>query len=131
MFVSPRITPARDIPNIQTLFPNRLPNAPDALGSKSARIVSVLVGYDVELRLEFGSELRHEVNHIYEEVKKTDGRMSIFGFRVSAGVGGGSTEQVETKFEDVKWDKVTGLMSLTPVKGQVYPTILGAIAQRF
>ncbi|KAE9389926.1 hypothetical protein BT96DRAFT_980533 [Gymnopus androsaceus JB14] len=120
-----------DVANIKTLFPNRLPDAPDVLSSKYARIVSVLVGYDVELKLEFASEMREEVNRIYEEVKKTGGSMSIFGFRVSAGAGGGSTEHVETKFEDVKWDKAKGTMSLTPTEDQVYPTILGAVAQRF
>ena len=125
------MNPTRDIPNIKALFPNRLPDAPDVLDPKFARVVSLLVGYDVELKLEFASNIREEVNKIYEEVKKTGGRMSIFGFRVSAGAGGGSTEHVETKFEDVKWDNVTGSMSLTPTKGQVYPTILAAVAQRF
>ena len=120
----------RDNPQIKLLFPERLPNAPDALSAGFARIVSVLVGYDVELKVEFGPEMREEVNNIYEEVKNTSGRMSIFGFRVSAGEGDGSTDHVVTRFEDVKWDKDTGLMSLTPTPGQVYPTILGAIARR-
>jgi len=120
-----------DVANIRTLFPNRLPGAPDVLSSKFARVVSVLVGYDVELKLEFASEMREEVNKIYDEVKSTGGSFSIFGFRVSAGAGGGSSEHVNTKFDDVKWDKASGSMSLTPTAGQVYPTILAAIAQRF
>jgi len=120
-----------DIPNIKILFPNRLPAAPDVLSNKFAKIVSVLVGYDVELKVDFASEFREEVNKIYEEVKTTGGSLSIFGFRVSAGAGGGSTDRVETRFEDVKWDKVSGSMTLTPTKGQVYPTILAAVAQRF
>ncbi|THU89675.1 hypothetical protein K435DRAFT_968985 [Dendrothele bispora CBS 962.96] len=120
-----------DVPNIKTLFPNRLPNAPDVLSSKFARIVSVLVGYDVELKLTFASEMREEVNKIYDEVKSTGGRMSIFGFYIDAGAGAGSSEHVNTKFDDVKWDKASGAMSLTPTAGQVYPTILGAVAQRF
>ena len=70
----------RDVPNIRTLFPNRLPGAPDVLSSRFARITSVLVGYDVELKVDFASDLREEVNSIYEEVKNTGGRMSIFGF---------------------------------------------------
>jgi len=121
-----------DIPNIKVLFPERLPDAPkDVLGSKFARVVSVLVGYDVELKLDFASELREEVHSIYQEVKSSGGSMSIFGFRVSAGGGGSSSSRVETSFDDVKWDKSSGSMSLTPTKGQVYPTILGAVAQRF
>ncbi|KAF5380287.1 hypothetical protein D9757_007975 [Collybiopsis confluens] len=119
---------AEDVPNIKTLFPNRLPGAPDVLSSKFAKISSVLVGYDVELKLDFASEMRDEVNSIYEEVESTGGNMSIFGFRVSAGGGGGSTEHVVAKFEDVKWDKSSGSMSLTPTAGQVYPTILAAVA---
>ncbi|THU89673.1 hypothetical protein K435DRAFT_968983 [Dendrothele bispora CBS 962.96] len=122
-----------DVPNIKTLFPNRLPNAPDVLSPKLARIVSVLVGYDVELKVSFGPEMREEVHSIYDEVKSTGGRMSIFGFHVDAGAGAGagSTEHVNTKFNNVKWDKARGSMSLTPTAGQVYPTILGAVAQRF
>ncbi|KAG6831806.1 hypothetical protein H0H92_007483 [Tricholoma furcatifolium] len=120
-----------DIANIRALFPNRLPNAPDVLSSKYARVASVLVGYDVELKLEFGSSMREEVNKIYDEVKTTGGSLSIFGFRVSASGSGGSTDHVNTNFDDVKWNKETGSMSLTPTKGQVYPTILAAVAQRF
>ncbi|KAF9062906.1 hypothetical protein BDP27DRAFT_1451549 [Rhodocollybia butyracea] len=120
-----------DVSNIKALFPDRLPDAPDVLSSKYAKVVSVLVGYDVELKVEFASELREEVDKIYQEVKSTGGRMSIFGFRVSAGAGNGAADRVETKFDDVKWDKDSGSMSLTPTAGQVYPTILGAVAQRF
>ncbi|KAG6826771.1 hypothetical protein H0H92_014511 [Tricholoma furcatifolium] len=120
-----------DVANIKSLFPNRLPNAPDVLSPKYARIVSVLVGYDIELHVEFASSMREEVNRIYEEVKSTGGRMTIFGFRVSAGADDGSQDYVETKFSDVKWSQTTGSMSLTPTAGQVYPTILAAVAQRF
>ena len=125
------MNPARDVPNIKDLFPDLLLDAPDVLSSKFARIVSVLVGYDVELKVDFASSIKEEVNKIYEEVKTTGGRMNIFGFRVSAGTSGDLTECVETKFENVKWDRVKGSMSLTPTKGQVYPTILGAVTQRF
>lgn len=119
----------RDIANIKALFPNRRAGAPpDILSSKYARIVSVLVGYDVELQLQFSSQIRDEVHKIYQEVKETHGSMSIFGFNVG---GGDSVERVETTFDDVKWDNVSGAMSLAPTKGQVYPTILAAVAQRF
>ncbi|KAF5368198.1 hypothetical protein D9757_011290 [Collybiopsis confluens] len=122
-----------DIPDIKTQFPDRLPYSPDALGTKFVRVVSILVGYDIELRVQFVSKLRDQVDSIYEQVKSTRGRMSIFGFHVSAGLEGGTTtlDQVETRFEDVKWDKSSGIMTLTPTKNQVYPTILGAVAQRF
>ncbi|KAF5373376.1 hypothetical protein D9757_009752 [Collybiopsis confluens] len=75
----------KDIPDIKTQFPDRLPAAPDVLSSKVAEIVSVLVGYDLKLRVQFAPEIRAEVDSIYEEVKATKGRMSIFGFHVSAG----------------------------------------------
>ncbi|KAF5344963.1 hypothetical protein D9757_014580 [Collybiopsis confluens] len=120
-----------DVPNIKTLFPNRLSGAPDVLSSRFAKIASVLVGYDVELKVKFASDMREEVDRIYEEVKNTGGRLTIFGFRVSAGAGSGSTEHVVTKFDDVEWDKSSGSMSLTPTAGQVYPTILGVVAQKF
>lgn len=122
----------RDVANIKALFPNRLPNAPDVLSPKYARVVSILVGYDVELKVNFASEMREEVDKMYNEVKSTKGRMSIFGFLVSNGTrDNDSTGRVDTKFDDVKWDKTKGSMNLTPTKGQVYPTILGVVAQRF
>lgn len=121
----------RDIANVKTLFPNCLPDAPEALSSKFAKIISVLVGYDVELRLEFAPEIREEINILYEAVRTTRGRMSVFGFRVSARPGESWNDRVETKFEDVKWDKATGSMRLPPIQGQVHPTILGVVAQRF
>ncbi|KAG6831807.1 hypothetical protein H0H92_007484 [Tricholoma furcatifolium] len=120
-----------DVPNIKALFPKRLPTAPDVLSSKYAQVISILVGYDVQLNVKFGSSMRDEVNRIYEEVKSTGGWMSVFGFRVSAGKDAGLTDQVVTNFHDVQWDQSTGSMSLTPTAGQVYPTILAAVAQRF
>ncbi|KAG6850302.1 hypothetical protein H0H93_015244 [Arthromyces matolae] len=120
-----------DVPNVKALFPSLIPGAPNVLGDEVAKIESILVGYDVELKVEFGSSLRDDVDKIYEEVKATGGSMSIFGFSVSAGKGSGLKDRVESKFEDVKWDKATGSMSLTPVAGQVYPTILGVVARRF
>ncbi|KAF9062905.1 hypothetical protein BDP27DRAFT_1427413 [Rhodocollybia butyracea] len=120
-----------DVPNIKALFPGRLPEAPEALTSKYAKVVSVLVGYDVELRLEFAPEIREEINILYEAVRKTKGRMNIFGFRVSARPGDYWYDRVETKFEDVQWDKATGLMRLPANTGQVHPSILGVVARRF
>jgi hypothetical protein len=113
------------------LFPDRLPAAPKVLTPQYARIVSIVAAYDPALELQFADDIREDVNKIYEEVKSTGGRMSIFGFRVSAETGDDATDRVEAKFEDVKWDKASGSMSLRPVKGQVYPTILAAVSQRF
>ncbi|KAF5363127.1 hypothetical protein D9757_011708 [Collybiopsis confluens] len=124
-----------NIPNVKTRFPDRIPDAPDALSPKVARILSVLAAYDIELKVNFASGIRNEVDKTYEEVKSTGGRMSVFGFHVSAGADNGSdngsNEYIETKFEDVKWDEASGSMTLTAVKGQFYPTILGAVAHRF
>ncbi|KAG6831818.1 hypothetical protein H0H92_007495 [Tricholoma furcatifolium] len=120
-----------DVAGIRTLFPDRVDGAPDVLSEKFARVVSVLVGYDVELRVSFASSMREEVHKMYTETKETGGSMSIFGFRVSAGAGGGSSERVETSFDDVKWSQETGELVLAPTAGQVYPTILAAVAQRF
>ncbi|KAG6850303.1 hypothetical protein H0H93_015245 [Arthromyces matolae] len=120
-----------DVPNVKALFPSLVSGAPNVLGDQVAKIESVLVGYDVELKVEFGSSLRDEVDKIYEKVKATGGSMNIFGFSVSAGKGEELDDRVKSKFEDVKWNKATGSMSLTPVAGQVYPTILGVVARRF
>jgi hypothetical protein len=116
----------RDVPNIKPLFPDRLPDAPEVLTPKFARIVSIVAAYDPVLELQFAEDIREDVNKIYEEVKSTGGRMSILGFRVPDD----SADRAQTKFEDVKWNKASGLMSLSLVKGQVYPTILAAISQR-
>jgi hypothetical protein len=133
----------RDVPDIRTLFPDRLPDAPAVLSSKFAKMVSLLVGYDVQLRLEFASEVKGKVDDIIKEVRTSGGTMSVFRYRVSVGedvqmgeAGGGVAvddlkSRVDTNFEDVKWDKEKGVLILTPTKGQVYPTILGAVAQRF
>ncbi|KAF5363120.1 hypothetical protein D9757_011714 [Collybiopsis confluens] len=120
-----------DVPAVKARFPDRVPDAPNVLSPKVARMLSVIAAYDVQLKVSFASDMRDEVEEIYEEVKNTGGRMSVFGFHVSAGAGNGSDEYVETKFDDVKWDKASGTMSLTPVKGQPYSTILGAVAHRF
>ncbi|KAF5347695.1 hypothetical protein D9757_013498 [Collybiopsis confluens] len=124
-----------DIPNIKALFPHRAPGAPpEVLSSKFTQIVSVLVGFDVELKVEFASEMREEVDKIYEEVKKTGGNMTVLGFRVSAGASGGvdgSDNHVETKFDDVKWSRKTGSMNMTQNSGQVCPTILAVVGQKF
>ncbi|KAG6827073.1 hypothetical protein H0H92_013277 [Tricholoma furcatifolium] len=127
-----------NIPSIQTLFPNRLPGAPDVLNPTLSRVVNVLVGYDVQLQVTFGSSLRGKVDQIYQEVKSNGGNMSVFGFHVSTGeplgAGGGTgntTKHVVTKFNDVQWDKENGQMILTPTAGQAYPTILGVVAERF
>jgi hypothetical protein len=89
----------------------------------------MLVGFDVELKVEFASGIREEVHKLYRDVKKTGGSLSILGYQVSARAA--PTERVNTEFNGVKWDKANGSMSLTPTKGQVYPTILGVVAQRF
>ncbi|KAG6831809.1 hypothetical protein H0H92_007486 [Tricholoma furcatifolium] len=120
-----------DVAGIKTLFPNRVEGAPDVLSEKYARIVSVLVGYGVELRVTFASSMRDEVNKLYTETKETGGSMNIFGFRVSAGAGGGSSECVNARFDDIQWSQETGELVLTPTHGQVYPAILAAVAQRF
>ncbi|KAF5339961.1 hypothetical protein D9757_014569 [Collybiopsis confluens] len=173
-----------DLPDIKTLFPNRLPNAPDILDPKLARMVSLLVGYDVELRVKFSSALRgpqegpdwstqkvNQVDQIIKDVQENGGSLSVFGFRVpvqgtndkspegapgipsapgipvklpgsrppgnsDGGASGRATlgsplQRVDTKFENVNWSKEDGELVLTPTKGQVYPTILGAVAQRF
>ncbi|KAF9062913.1 hypothetical protein BDP27DRAFT_1427421 [Rhodocollybia butyracea] len=118
-----------DVANIKALFPNRQTGAPpDVLGPKYAKVVSVIAGYDVQLRVQFSSEIRDEVHKIYQEVLETHGSMCIFGFDVG---GSDSTTRVDTSFDNVKWDNESGMMSLTPTKGQVYPTILAAVAQRF
>ncbi|KAF5383913.1 hypothetical protein D9757_007346 [Collybiopsis confluens] len=121
-----------DAPNPKVLFPIVADGAPpDVLGPKFAKISSVMIGYDVELKIDFDEDLRNEVHQIYEEVKTTKGRMSIFGFWVSAGAGGSSSERVETKFDDVKWSKESGSMRLPAASGQGAPILLGAIAQKF
>ncbi|KAF5341429.1 hypothetical protein D9757_007536 [Collybiopsis confluens] len=120
----------KDVPDIKKF--ERAKDAPtDVLSSKYGRIIAILVGYDVELRVKFAHEMREEVNSIYEEVKATGGRMSILGFQVSAGKEETPPDHVVTKFDHVRWNRSEGTMVLVPNSGQVYPTILGALAQRF
>ncbi|KAF9062907.1 hypothetical protein BDP27DRAFT_1368461 [Rhodocollybia butyracea] len=97
--------------------------------------------FDIQpANVKFGSEIKDKVDQIINEVRTTGGSMSIFGFHVAvngsgAGAGGGavgnSTKRVDAKFEDIQWDNETGSLRLPPTKGQVYPTILAVIAQRF
>ncbi|KAG6852728.1 hypothetical protein C0991_009484 [Blastosporella zonata] len=121
-----------DAADIKTLFPDLRPGHPeDVLGPKFARVTSVLVGYDVQLTVNFGAKLAEEVGKIYDEVKENGGGLTIFGIRVSVEAGGRSKENDEYRFDGIKWDKTKGSLTLTPSTGQLTPTFLGAVAQRF
>ena len=87
---------SRDVPNVKTLFPELLPEASEFLNSKKlARAISVIVGYDIELKVTFKGDLGEEVNKMYEEARDSGGSMTIFGVSVSAGDG---SDDVKTKF---------------------------------
>jgi len=122
----------RDIPDVLTLFPDRLPDAPQVLSAKFTRIVSVVVGYEVELIITFAPELRHEVHDIYRNAKDTGAPMHIFGIEVSAADDKtGPKDQVPVKIQKVSWDGGSGELRVAPTRGLSYPTILGVVAQRF
>jgi hypothetical protein len=122
----------RDIPEVTSLFPNRFPNAPHVLSSKFARIVSVIVGYDVALSVKFAPEMRDEVHEICQSAKETGAPMNIFGVQVPAEDDPiGPQHQVEVRHSNLSWDRVEGEMLVTPTLSLYYPTILGVVARRF
>ncbi|KAG6831820.1 hypothetical protein H0H92_007497 [Tricholoma furcatifolium] len=102
---------AWDVPNVQTLFPKLLPDAPEFHDwNKLARATSVIVGYDIELKVTFKGDLADEVDKMYDEARQSGGGMTIFGVGVSASDG---SDDVKTKFEDVQWNKPSGTMTIS------------------
>jgi hypothetical protein len=114
------------------LFPDRLPNATQVLSTKFTRIVSVVVGYEVELIITFTEKLRAEVHDIYRKAVETGAALHIFGVEVPAADDKtGPKDQVPVKIESVSWDEGSGELRVAPTRGLSYPSILGVVAQRF
>jgi hypothetical protein len=120
----------RDVPNVKNLFPNLVGGAPEVLTSKHAKPISVLVGYDIALTARFGTKIKKEVHEMYERARTGGGNLRIFGYHVSGSAGGSYSDKVKTSFDDVKWDEASGTLTLTPIPGQVYPSVLGVLARR-
>ncbi|KAG6917396.1 hypothetical protein DXG01_002665 [Tephrocybe rancida] len=109
-------------PDIKTILPElRTGVAKNILAPMYARVNSVLVGYHVQLTVDFRAELINEVDSIYEEVKEKGGTLTVSGIFVSCETGGASSDpNDEYRFEGIKWDKANGFSSMAPEHRPAY-----------